>query len=333
MLSDSQHATSHFLIGQFPASSRPRRACAKSNPNYALEARFREPLPFVYPDAGRARHSRPSSLSKAQRNDGEGILALSGHGFNRAVLPSPLASLPLARLSSSRRPWRACAKSSPRPRLFSPAFVRRCQQLAPFAWLFSSRRPRRACAKSNPSYALEARFREPLPFVYPDAGRARHSRPSSLSKAQLGLPLDARQGILALSGHGFNRAVLPNPLASLPLARLFSSRRPWPASAKSSPCPSLGPSQELLDAYLNGRKQSTSHFLIDIFGACLTRRPPWRVNRPLSPGPFRASQRAAFTPPALSAVEGRPSRRVVPTPKLACAKADCSPLASALPDR
>jgi hypothetical protein len=74
---------------------------------------------------------------------------LSGHGFNRAVLPSPLASLPLARLSSSRRLRRACAKSSPRPRLLSPAFVRRCEQLAPFARLSSSRRPWRACAKSS----------------------------------------------------------------------------------------------------------------------------------------------------------------------------------------
>jgi hypothetical protein len=161
-------------------------------------------------------------------------------------------------------------------------------------------------------------------------GQIPASSPSSPCRPSLiwGLTLDARQGILALSGHGFNRAVLPSPLASLPLARLSSSRRLRRACAKSSPCPSLGPSQELLDSYLNGRKQSTSHFLIDIFGACLTRRPPWRVNRSSSSWPSRTSQRAASSPPALSAVEGKPSRRVVPAPKLACAKADCSPLAT-----
>jgi hypothetical protein len=230
ILTDSKLSTSHFLIGQIPASS-------PSSPR------------------------RPSLIWGLTLDARQGILALSGHGFNRAVLPNPLASLPLARFSSSRRLRRACAKSSPRPRLLSPAFVRRCEQLAPFARFSSSRRPRRASAKSNPNNALEARFREPLPFVYPDAGRARHSRPSSLSKAQR----NDGEGILALSGHGFNRAVLPNPLASLPLARLFGSRGRQPASAKSSPCPSLGPSQELLDAYLNGRKQSTSHFLIDNF--------------------------------------------------------------------
>jgi hypothetical protein len=244
MLSDSQHATSHFLIGQFPASSRPRRACAKSspwprlfspafvrrcqqlapfarlfssrrlrracaksNPNYALEARFREPLPFVYPDAGRARHSRPSSLSKAQQNDGEGILALSGHGFNRAVLPSPLASLPLARLFSSRRPRRACAKSSPRPL--------RISRSAKLDHLVTH-------TKHTTSHFLTDNFRVPFALT-------------PISKAQR----NDEEGILALSGHGFNRAVLPSPLASLPFARFSSSRRPWRACAKSSSWPRL----------------------------------------------------------------------------------------------
>jgi hypothetical protein len=63
----------------------------------------------------------------------------------------------------------------------------------------------------------------------------------------------------------------------------------------------FGPPTKLLSCWLTPCKQSTSHFLIDNFGACLTRRPvparcgEWRVNGCLAPGFTQTSHLKART--------------------------------------